>query len=273
MQNTPCSKVYAKDKVTLQHNQKTGEVGTIDIFRGCLGCEMSKSCYAAKGARRTGINFFQPIRRDYDERLLKKQLKNYEIDWVRIGCISDPSLDWSTTNKVIALLSEAGKKAAVITKVYNIPAEEDINELAKGDLNIQISVCGLTPIREVKKRKAFAIRLKDKGILLGWRINSAAWKKESKAERVQNDLILFAREKRIEIIDTPLRLFTNNNFWNHVDQNLYHRHLSPISGKLDNQRTAGLIIPDSYPCYSTCSPTPTEFDPIGCKHQCLTRMK
>jgi len=220
-----------------------------------------------------GIDFFQPIRRDFDKRLLEKQLERYEIDWVRIGCISDPSLDWNTTCDVAELVHEHGKTPVVITKVYKTPTGKKLERLAASNAVLQISVCGFTSRRDLGKRKRLAIKAKHlKGVNVAWRINSGRWHRDRKPAKVQADLVGFAKTIDIPIVDTPLRLFQTSPFWKHVDQEKYHRHMSPISGKLDNQRTAGLIIPGAYACYSTCADGPKGNDPVGCPHQCLTRM-
>lgn len=266
-------KLYKKDKIQLQHNNKTGEAGTIDIFRGCPGCELKNApCYAAKGAARTGIDFFQPVERELDQKLLEKQLDKYEISWVRIGCISDPSLDWNKTCKVSELVRGANKTPVIITKVYNFPSSAHLKRLQNSEAQVQISVCGVTPTSKVKERQELAASLKLNKIDVVWRIISALWKKDSKARKVQDELISFSRRARISVIDTPIRMFKTSPLWKLVDQDQYHRHLSPISGKLDNQKTAGLIIPYAYPCFSTCTDhSKSDFDP-GCLHQCCTVM-
>jgi hypothetical protein len=269
-------KLYKKDKIKLQHNNKTGEVGTIDVLRGCCGCECSKICYASKGARMTGINFFSPVKRIFDKKLLERQLSKYNLDWVRIGCISDPSLDWETTCEIVKLVRAYNKTPVVITKAHNYPTDTNLTTLAECDVNLQISVCGMTPRKKVFARQILMRDAFMDSINVSWRINSAAWKPDSKPARVHEILIAMAKVFNVPIIDTPIRLFKTSPFWKHVDQTKYHRHLSPISGKLDNQRTAGLIIPEALPCYSTCSPKPTippygnGHDEFGCPHQCNT---
>ena len=273
MTTSPVLKTYKKDRIKLQHNNKTGEAGTIDIFRGCPGCEMKNApCYAAKGAARVGIDFFQPIRRDFDKSLLEKQLKRYDIDWVRIGCISDPSLDWEITCQVAELISQHEKKAVIITKLYEMPSEQQLKRISKTPGNLQISISGMTPRKAINDRFAIAQQAHKLGVQTLWRINSARWKLDSKADKTQEELIQMADGEAIDIIDTPIRLFKKSPFWKHVEQDQYHRHLSPISGKLDNQQCAGLIIPEAYPCYSTCADGPRGNDPIGCQHQCVTRI-
>jgi len=268
----PQLKTYVPDKIKLQHNRKTGEAGTIDILRGCKGCELKNApCYASKGAKRTGIDFFQPVRREFDKSLLERQLKNYNIDWVRIGCISDPSLDWETTCKVTELVRAAGKTPVIITKCFNKLKETQLKRLADVEAHLQISICGMTPKNSIIKREHIAINAMKAGIHTRWRINSARWKPDGRADINQRNLISWAKGFNLLIIDTPLRLFQTSPFWKHVDQTKYHRHISPISGKKDNQRTAGLVIPDAYACFSTCADGPHDNDPVGCPHQCVTR--
>jgi hypothetical protein len=140
----------------------------------------------------------------------------------------------------------------------------------------------------VRKRIAYKYLFQDAQVT--WRINSAIWKRNSKPARIQENLISFAEKSDIPILDTPIRLFKTSPIWKLVEQEEYHRHKSPISGKLDNQRTAGLIIPidnqrtagliipKAYPCYSTCSNGPNippygnGNDETGCENQCCTRL-
>jgi hypothetical protein len=273
MRSNSGKKFYVQDKIQLQFNQKTVEAGTIDVYRGCPGCELRNApCYASKGATRAGIDFFQPVKRSFDKGLLKRQLDHYELDWVRIGCISDPSIDWNTTSEICQVIRNKGKTPVVISKIHKTPADRHLEILRQTHSNLQVSSSAFAAKKEMRDRKRIIKESIDFGIKVSSRINSAALKKETRFAGLQDELIQEARDLEIPILETPLRFFKNSSFWKHLDQGLYHRHKSPISGNLDNQQTAGLIIENAYPCFSSCSKFPTETDPIGCQNQCLTNI-
>jgi len=265
------AKTYKVDKVKLEHNRKTGEVGTIDVIRGCCGCELRNApCYAAKCARMTGIDFFHPVRRLLDLSLLERQLKRYSPDWVRIGCISDPSLDWDSTCSVCQVVRQAGKTPVVITKVHRFPSDSNLASLSSSKAIVQVTLSALQSTRAGERRWRLLKLSGADGLVTASRIVSAAWRPE-RLNRRQDGLVTASRELGLPIVDTPLRLFRTSPLWKLVDQTRYSRHRSPLSGKMDSQLTAGTLIEGAYACFSSCSPTPTATDPVGCPHQCLTR--
>jgi hypothetical protein len=271
-------KQYKMDKVTVAFNRKTMDVGTVDVVRGCTGCELANApCYSAKMARMHGIDFFDPVNREFDIALINRQLSAYPKPWIRIGCISDPSLDWNKSLAVANMALAYGIKPVIITKHHKHMSLTDIDFLhlyLKNKIQFQISVSGLMSNAVKNNRITFMHFLKDSSVPTIMRINSCAFKPGSRPEKLQKELVDLAIEHKFPLLETPIRLFKTSNIWNLVDQDKYHRHLSPITGKLDSQRTAGLIIKKAeYACYSTCSPVPTEYDPVGCFHQCCTIMR
>lgn len=264
-------KTYKQDTICIQHNKKTGEAGTIDIYRGCPGCELRHApCYAAKGAARVGIDFFSPVERRFLVGRLAKQIERYNPSWVRIGCISDPSLDWETTIKISKLLSERNKISVVVTKVHQVPTDEQLISLKENNTILQLSMSAFSGPTISLRRLEVLQRAVSLGVKTSCRLNSAALVEGGNRWKNQDFIISKALETKTPILETPIRMFKTSPLWKMVDQEKYHNHFSPISGKLDNQMTAGLIIPDSYACFSTCSPIPTKNDPVGCPHQCLT---
>lgn len=265
---------YQKDRVRIEYNRKTGEAGTIDVARGCVGCEIRSSCYASKMAKLTNIDFFDPVIRDFDEKLLRRQLSKYENTWVRMGCISDPSLHWNNTIKVCQLCQEFNKTPVVITKCHKMLTEKKVKELMSCGTVLQITFSGFAGERQTRLRRELfdrAVNYSKSLEKVSARVVSAKLKPGKQAIR-QANIVGSMKDLGAPIVDTPLRLFKTSPLWRLVDQTQYHRHLSPISGKLDNQRCAGLIIDGAYPCYSSCSATPTETDKVGCSHQCLTEV-
>lgn len=267
------SKYYCPTKIAIQHNKKTGEAGTIDIHRGCPGCELKDApCYAAKGAARVGINFFHPVKRPLDEKFLEKQLKNYNLPWIRVGCISDPSLNWKTTIKVCEILHDHGKIPVIVTKTYTELKADYVTKLLDSEAILQVSTSAFANDTAHRERIFNLLKADRYGLRTSLRLNTAAFPANSQLERNQADLLRIAEDYHLPILETPIRFFRTSSLWNQVDQSRYHRHLSPISGRLDNQRTAGLILtePNVYPCFSSCAEGPSGNDPVGCPHQCLT---
>jgi len=268
-------RLYKADRIKIQRNRKTGEAGTIDIQRGCPGCELRNApCYAAKGARMTNLNFFHPVKRIFDRELLKKQLKNYQHEWIRIGCISDPSLDWETTAEVAELCRQHKITPVIVSKIHKTPVKQAIEKLDFAEAQVQVSLSALMAGNYPKSiRRFIGIYCLEGSVKLVMRINSMAFPKGSNSWKNQELLVKFCHERELPILETPVRLFKTSPIWKLVDQKRYHRHKSPISGALDSQQTAGLVIPNAYPCFSTCSPIPNkETGDPGCPHQCVTKV-
>jgi hypothetical protein len=265
------SKYYCPTKIAIQHNKKTGEAGTIDVHRGCPGCELKDApCYAAKGAARVGINFFHPVKRPLDEKFLSRQLKNYSLPWIRVGCISDPSLNWKTSARVCEILHDHGKTPVIVTKIYTELQDTILTKLLKSEAIVQVSTSALASNEPQLSRLINLFKANTAGLRTSLRLNTAKFPQGNTLDAKQEELIILAAEAQIPILETPIRLFRTSPLWNLVDQSQYHRHLSPISGRLDNQRTAGLLIPNAWPCFSSCATGPSGNDPVGCPHQCLT---
>lgn len=264
---------YKRDYIKLIKNQKTKEVATIDIAKGCKGCELKHApCYAFKMARMSGLDFFTPVPQKLKISLLEKQLQKYNLDWIRIGCISDPSLNWEITSQICRLASEKNITPVIISKIYSALSQETLESLVRDKAQLQVSTSGLMSRRQKDQRLSTIINYKKLGGKIVNRINSAVFKENSKAYKLQENLILFSQQEEIPILETPLRTFKTSPLYSLLDSRRYKKHLSPLSGKYDSQSSAGLIIPNTYACYSTCSPTPIgNYDP-GCSHQCCTKL-
>lgn len=266
-------KHYKSGDICLLSNRKTGEVGTLDIRRGCFGCELSKApCYAAKMAHMTGIDFFYPVEMTLNEDRLQRQLQNYKPLWVRIGCNSEPSLDWEKTTRICELVKEAGKIPVVISKAHKDISSEQVARLAETNVRLQVSTSAFSKEAQDKRRNRLLVLAIAEGIPSSLRIVSGQFKEPTYTLK-QEYHRLCAIAAKIPIIDTPLRIFKTSPLYKHLDSSAYKRHLSPLTGKLDNQQTAGLVIDGAYPCFSSCSREPRkEFSDPGCKHQCLTSL-
>jgi len=259
---------YITTDIQLFYNQKTGDQATIDTTRGCQGCELKEApCYAAKMARLHNINFFYPVKQRLKRNLLQKQLEKYSGSWIRVGCTSDPSLDWDQSSEVCEMIRDAGKIPVIITKLFNPPTGNDVDRLEKAQTIVHVSTSAISKLQNQRRRKIIEEKLRGKVRVVN-RIVTMAYKNKKLQDR-QEELIQKAGKD--PICETPLRIFRTSPLWKLVNPSRYHRHSSPISGHLDNQLTAGLLIPGAFPCYSSCSLVPTETDSVGCRNQCCTR--
>lgn len=264
-------RLYKVQDIKINYNRKTKEAGTLDVVRGCIGCELKNApCYAVKGCQITSTDFFSPQQQIFNPSKLRNQFKRYQSSWIRIGCTSDPSLDWNTVGLCLDILKDFKIKPVIITKLFNPLPDNIIHQVRELEGNIQISLSGIQPTNSPRLDALKTIlSLEGKAVS---RIISAPWNEGSKPYKKQRSLIEFSQKNKLPILETPLRIFKTSPFVNLIDMSKMHRHLSPISGKLDNQSCAGLILPErDFDCYSTCSIVGNEFDP-GCKHQCLTNL-
>jgi hypothetical protein len=215
----------------------------------------------------------KPVKRTFKPGLLDTQLSRYKVDWIRLGCISDPSLDWEGLEPILLLLAKHKKTPVIVTKIYEPIPDSTFKVMKKSQSILQVSTSGLAPKRWSKTRLDTIERARDLGIFSSSRINSAAFKENSRPWVLQENLISWAEENQIPILETPIRTFKTSPIWKLLDQDKYHKHLSPISGNYDCQSTAGLMINGAYPCFSSCSEFPTKTDRTGCRNQCLTRIE
>lgn len=261
-------KPYKSSRIALSWNQKTADAATIDVARGCPGCELSAApCYAKKMAQMAAIDHGCVVSQRLSSSFLETQLETYKGSWIRIGCTSDPSLDWAKTAQVVESCLVSGIIPVIVSKIHEpIP---DYSSLVGAQL--QVSVSGLQTAEQSERRLHAMIVAKAWGIQVVMRLVSAVWIHGSAEEAEQERMVAFARAIGIEILETPLRIYSTSSIYQLVEKSQYHRHVSPISGLPATEYTAGLVVADAKPCFSTCSPPPTEHDPRGCAHQCCTR--
>ena len=262
---------YQASRVRIIGNHKTD--GMIDPVRGCLGCELSPECYARKMARMGRTDHGIPVRQILDPVFLAKQVKRYAQhphDWIRIGCVGDPSFDWELTTEVCRIVRDAGVTPVIVSKIHQAIPRKCAASLAETSL-LQVSVSGMQTQRQGETRLATVLRHRSLGGAVMIRLVSARWLAGSAPDKRQTALAFWAQSHGVTVLDTPLRLRRTGPFWALVEQPVYHRHCSPMSGTLGIEYSAGLVIEGALPCASTCSPVwRAAYDP-GCAHQCGTK--
>ena len=206
------------DRITLVKNARG--VWDLDTTKGCLSGMKQNSkgrygdCYAARSSKRYGYNFAHTTVRKFDDlkhlELIRDQIMDIDMPFIRIGVTGDPSESWRHTISVIKLLQGCGKCVVVVTKHWNTLTDNQMKVLLKCDVCFNTSVSALDAPVLLKHRLLQYHRLKDycKSVL---RIVSCDFNlsnltgmcfNETQKELFKNQLI----------IDTILRVSPNNKY-------------------------------------------------------------
>lgn len=147
------------DKISLIKNFRG--VYDLDTFKGCYNGLISKNkgcydeCYAAKFAKQYGYKFNESFIRnftDIDHLIeIRRQIKNIDMPFIRIGVSGDPSYNWTHTIKIISLIYEL-TKIVIVTKHWNILSDNQLKELSKYKVIINTSVSALDTNNEIQHR-------------------------------------------------------------------------------------------------------------------------
>lgn len=214
MQEQPAFFVPTKryrDELTFNVNEKG--VVDVDTVKGCtLGMKGRPQgcydlCYAAKIAKFRGYDFTQSVSR----RVLRKaQLKAIEraivtsgIPFVRIGCMGDPSHDWTLTAYVSHLLARVAR-VVIVTKHWQTARDFHYAELAAARVVLNTSVSALDTEAERNHRLEQYHRYQEYGTS-ALRVVTCDFNPEhptgARLRAVQDELLAESN-----IIDTPLRV-------------------------------------------------------------------
>ncbi len=116
--------------------------GLKDNPRGCYG-----DCYAARTAKRYGIDFSTAVLRDFEHEGHKAQILNQiagiKMPFIRVGASGDPSENWPHTMKILRVLSRANTELVIITRHWTLLTDEQLSEMSRMNLCINTSVSAL----------------------------------------------------------------------------------------------------------------------------------
>ena len=161
-----------KDKITLVKNGRGCFI--LDTIKGCRVCAKDKprgcygDCYAKNIAGRYGMDFGQPIKRDFYRDESQASLFNFEdaehaseiirairdipMPFVRIGEMGDPSEDWAHTIGICETIALAGKPIVIITKHWKSIPRELYEKISKINIYINTSISALDSDSEIIHR-------------------------------------------------------------------------------------------------------------------------
>lgn len=174
---------------------------------GCYG-----ECYAAKSAKRYGIDFRRSVSRQFCGRehrdTLVKHMLKMPARWFRIGTAGDPCHDWRHTIAVLRVLRWTNKTPVIITKHWTRLTDEQVDDLRWLKAVVNTSTSGLDSDAEIRYRVGELRRLKDAGIRSVCRVvtcefGNSEW---SKDRRERQEYLLSLEP----VIDNPLRAGRGN---------------------------------------------------------------
>lgn len=143
-------KTYS-DKISLIRNSRG--VYCIDTVMGCpSGIESTPGgcygdCYAARAAKRYGIDFSKAVLRGFTDSAHKetvlRQIGSAKMPFIRIGASGDPSENWEHTFKVLHELRHCNTEIVIITRHWNILTDAQLETLSGMNMCINTSVSAL----------------------------------------------------------------------------------------------------------------------------------
>lgn len=169
---------------------------------GCYG-----ECYAARTARRYGIDFSRAVSRQFCDILHRstiiKLMLTFRASWYRIGTAGDPCHDWTHTVAVMRELRWTKKTPVIITKHWIPLTDKQIADLLWLGAVVNTSVSGLDTDAETSFRLGQFERLRAAGLRSVCRVvtceyGASPWARAAKAK--QDYLLSFS-----PAIDNPLR--------------------------------------------------------------------
>lgn len=138
-------------KIALIQNSRG--VYCIDSIMGCpSGMALTKGgcygdCYAARTAKRYGIDFSTPILRDFEShwhrKEIERQISQIKMPFIRLGASGDPSEDWNHTMKILRTLATCNVEIVIITRHWHLLTDPQLEEMERMNLCINTSVSAL----------------------------------------------------------------------------------------------------------------------------------
>jgi len=199
-----------------------------------------------------------PVSMKLVEGLLRKDLRNLQQPWVRIGVNGEPSEDWPLTVRVCEICQEEGKRAVVIVRLWKLPTQEVLEKLKKASAILHVSLCALDaePFRQARLEVLRKHReLGGKAVL---RLVTFAFLEGDTRWGIQEELLRWGGL----VLEQPARLQRSNPTWGLVDQRRYEPYHSYVSKQTSKRWfTAGQLY-DVSACVTACP---------DCPNQCMTR--
>jgi len=201
-------------KISLVRNSRG--VYCIDSIMGCpSGLAQTEGgcygdCYAARTAKRYGIDFTKAVLRDFESEHHREQIcsqiSRIKMPFIRLGASGDPSENWQHTMKILQTLATCNVEIVIITRHWNLLTDSQLSAMEAMNLCINTSVSALDCDSERGRALAQFNRIKPflKSVL---RIVSCDFNQENETGRklaeIQREL--FRNEPTIDTVFRPTK--------------------------------------------------------------------
>jgi hypothetical protein len=169
---------------------------------GCYG-----ECYAARNAKRYGIDFSVSVNRNlhtpWHKSTLCLLMAKTRLTWFRVGTFGDPSYDWRHSISMLRALWPMEMTPVIVTKLWRSPTDVQIEWLRRLGAVVNVSVSALDSDAELSHRLQERTRLANGAIrsvlrVVTCRFGQSSWARA--AARRQGELLSME-----PVIDNPLR--------------------------------------------------------------------
>jgi len=260
------NKMVNQDNIEKEYGRKQVSRGnSLDTVRGCplgatnegYGCPWG--CYAKEAVLRYHKIFDMPVSMELREDLLRKDLRELEEDWIRIGVMGEPSLDWPLTLKVAEICHDEGKRVVIVTRLFTGMSDSILTKLSEIGTTLNITMCALDPPSLKSVGINVLRRYRDLGGRAVMRLVTFTFKDERLMEE-QRAMLDWGGL----VLEQPARLQRTNPTFRLVVNSLYvpaKGYVSPASES--RWLTAGPLFNPRIPsCFSKCP---------DCPHKCLSK--
>lgn len=252
---------------------------------GCWGCYAKLS----QGVQYGRINFDIPVSQILNPGRLRADCvelmwKRPDLNWVRIGVMGDPSLDWELTTQTVEVIGTTGLSSVIITKFWKLPTHDQLVRMSIAGAIFHWSVIpGYDDHPDVSSRTKSILEVltefhrmsRAENVIM--RLCTFIWNRDVEGGEVLADAQdWFAKEckrKGWRMLETPWKLEGNDPRWPYVDKELYEKaHSYADWTKEGRKRTAGSFYFEGDPletndtwaigCVTPCT---------VCPNQCGTR--
>lgn len=212
---------------------------------GCYG-----ECYAAKGARRSGIDFSVSVSRKLLDRehvaTVIHAMREHSVSWYRVGVAGDPCHDWNGTMSALRALRHAKKTPVLITKHWRPLSDDHLETLRNLSAVVNTSVSALDTDAELEHRLGQLARLRDAGIRSVCRVVTCGFRSPSLRDRQKRLLSIEP------VIDNPLRASRCNPLVRRGEITLHRRADSVGGGKLVSTHRGSVFLGRCDMCPDQC---------------------
>lgn len=185
---------------------------TSDLQFGCLPATQIcyGSCFAAKVAFESGLNFSHRQDNVLDETLLRRDLSILpkERGYLRNGWNSDPSWNWEKALQLATIIRDYDKATLFITKAFVKPDTQTMKKLAAVKAEIRVSISAFDSKAQLRQRLMTIEQYREVGGVAIPLVMSAAFNDQLLLEKQQR-LVDYVVDRDLPAAENSLRFEQN----------------------------------------------------------------